>query len=128
MWDCGIWSTMPYSLEEMIQIVSIRAETETIDVDEEALAYMVCGRYVCMVVWCFAGATSKRCCVSFFQGEVGSRTSLRYAVQLLTPSKIIAQTAGREKITAVDVEEVDELFFDAKASAKLLAKSEGYLS
>ena len=63
MWDCGIWSTMPYSLEEMIQIVSIRAETETIDVDEEALAYMVCGRYVCMVVWCFAGATS----VSFFR-------------------------------------------------------------
>ena len=49
-------------------------------------------------------------------------------MQLLTPSKIIAQTAGREKITAVDVEEVDELFFDAKASAKLLAKSEGYLS
>lgn len=64
----------------------------------------------------------------FLQGEVGARTSLRYAVQLLTPSKIIAQTAGREKITAVDVEEVDELFFDAKASAKLLAKSEGYLS
>jgi RuvB-like protein 1 (pontin 52) len=33
--------TMPYSLEEMIQIVSIRAETENIEVDEEALACMV---------------------------------------------------------------------------------------
>lgn len=93
--------TMPYSLEEMVQIVSIRAETESIEVEDEALAIM---------------------------GEIGARTSLRFAVQLLTPAKIIAQTAGREVIKGVDVEEIDELFFDAKASAKLLAKSEGYLS
>ena len=86
--------TMPYSLEEMVQIVSIRAETESIQVSEEALAAM---------------------------GEIGARTSLRYAVQLLTPGNILAQTAGR-------VEEVDELFKDAKASAKLLARSDGYLS
>lgn len=91
--------TMPYSLEEMVQIVSIRAET--IVVDEEALAAM---------------------------GEIGARTSLRYAVQLLTPGNILAKTAGRESINAADVEEVDELFKDAKASAKLLARSEGYLS
>lgn len=112
---------MPYSLEEMIQIVSIRAETENIDVDEEALAAMV-GLIL---------SALKPIALDYsydIQGEIGSRTSLRYAVQLLTPSKIIAQTSGREKITAVDVEEVDELFFDAKASAKLLAKSEGYLS
>jgi len=93
--------TMPYSLEEMVQIISIRAETEGILVQDDALAAM---------------------------GEIGARTSLRYAVQLLTPSRIIAQTGGREMITAVDVEEVGDLFFDAKASAKLLAKSEGYLS
>ena len=61
-------------------------------------------------------------------GEIGARTSLRYAVQLLTPGNIIAQTAGRECINASDVEEVDELFKDAKASAKLLARSDGYLS
>lgn len=93
--------TMPYSLEEMVQIVSIRAETEAVEVDPEALAEM---------------------------GSIGARTSLRYAVQLLTPSRIIAETAGREHILPVDVEEVDELFYDAKASAKLLAGSEGYLS
>jgi len=93
--------TMPYSLEEMVQIVSIRAETESLEIEEDALAIM---------------------------GEIGARTSLRYAVQMLTPARIIAQTAGRETITSVDVEEVDELFFDAKASAKLLARSEGYLS
>lgn len=93
--------TMPYSLEEMMQIVSIRAETENIAVDEEALVAM---------------------------GEIGAKTSLRYAVQLLTPARIIAQTSGREVINAVDVEEIGDLFFDAKASAKLLAKSEGYLT
>jgi RuvB-like protein 1 (pontin 52) len=93
--------TMPYSVEEMVQIISIRAQTESLETDEEALAIM---------------------------GEIGARTSLRYAVQLLTPSRIIAQTAGREVITAVDVEEIDELFKDAKASAKLLAASEGYLT
>ena len=92
---------MPYSLEEMIQIVSIRASSESIEVNDEALARL---------------------------GEIGARTSLRYAVQLLTPSRIIAETSGRESVDEVDVEEIDELFFDAKASAKLLAVSEGYLT
>jgi RuvB-like protein 1 (pontin 52) len=93
--------TMPYSLEEMMQIVAIRAETESIGVDDDALVLM---------------------------GEVGARTSLRYAVQLLTPARIVAATAGRDCISLEDIEEIDELFFDAKQSAKLLAKSEGYLS
>lgn len=93
--------TMPYSLEEMVQILSIRAETESLEVKEDALQIL---------------------------GEIGARTSLRYAVQMLTPARIIAQTAGREEILDVDVEEIDDLFFDAKASAKLLASSEGYLS
>jgi RuvB-like protein 1 len=93
--------TMPYSLEEMVQILSIRAETESLEVKEDALQIL---------------------------GEIGARTSLRYSVQMLTPARIIAQTAGREEILDVDVEEVDELFFDAKASAKLLARSEGYLT
>lgn len=93
--------TMPYSLEEMVQILSIRAETESLEVSEEALVSL---------------------------GEIGARTSLRYAVQVLTPARIIAETAGRKEINDIDVEEVDELFFDAKGSAKLLAQSEGYLS
>lgn len=92
---------MPYSLEEMVQIISIRAETENLTVEEDALVTM---------------------------GEIGARTSLRYAVQMLTPARIIAQTNGRESISVCDAEEVDEMFFDAKASAKLLARSDGYLS
>ena len=60
-------------------------------------------------------------------GESGPRTSLRDVVQMLTPANILAATAGREQITAGDVEDVDALFLDAKASAQLLASSEGYL-
>lgn len=93
--------TMPYSLEEIVQIISIRSETESIEVHEDALVAL---------------------------GEIGARTSLRYAVQMLTPSRIIAETSGRDSIITNDVEEVDELFFDAKSSAKILAASEGYLT
>lgn len=93
--------TMPYSLEEMVQILAIRASTENIEIEEDALALL---------------------------GEIGGRTSLRYAVQLLTPSRIIAETQGREAIGQGDVEEVDELFYDAKASARRLAEhADGFL-
>lgn len=92
--------TMPYSLEEMVQIVSIRAAAEDIQVEDDALMAL---------------------------GDVGSRTSLRYAVQMLTPCRILAETFGRGAVAVDDVTEVDRLFFDAKASARLLAKSDGYL-
>ena len=85
----------------MIQILSIRAATESIKLEEEALANL---------------------------GEIGTRTTLRYANQMLTPAHILAVTQGRDIINADDVEEIDELFFDAKASAKILAEqSDGYL-
>lgn len=93
--------TMPYSLEEMIAIIGIRATAESIETDAASLALL---------------------------GEIGARTSLRYAVQMLTPARILAQTCGREIITGPDVEEVDELFFDAKKSAALLAREDGYLT
>merc|ERR1711934_423040 len=92
--------TMPYSMEEIVQILSIRASVENIEFNDSALTAL---------------------------GEVGSRTSLRYAVQMLPPCRILAETTGRTEIVDEDVKEVDQLFFDAKASARLLAKSEGYL-
>ena len=40
----------------------------------------------------------------------------------------IVGTGGREEITKEDIEEIDYLFYDAKASAKLLAEQKaGYL-
>mmetsp|Transcript_104879 Transcript_104879/g.302638 ORF Transcript_104879/g.302638 Transcript_104879/m.302638 type:complete len:181 (-) Transcript_104879:125-667(-) len=85
---------------QIMQIMSIRATAESIEIEDSALTAL---------------------------GDVGSRTSLRYAVQMLTPARILAETMGREQIAEQDVQEVDQLFFDAKASARLLARSEGYL-
>ncbi|CAE7895729.1 RUVBL1 [Symbiodinium sp. KB8] len=98
--DQGIAELVPGVLfidEEMVQILAIRAATEDIEVEEEALAAL---------------------------GDIGSKTSLRYAVQLLTPARILASTEARVKIELDIVEEIDNLFYDAKASAKLLAKHE----
>merc|ERR1711924_60089 len=93
--------TMPYSLQEIVQILAIRSLIEGTTVDEEAFAYL---------------------------GEIGVRSTLRYAVQLLTPAKVVVGTNGCETIGKEDIEEIDSLFFDAKASAKLLAEQKaGYL-
>lgn len=89
--------TIPYGLEDIVQIVAIRAQIEGIKVDDEA--------YVLL-------------------GEIGERSTLRYAVQLLTPSWVLVTTNGRELITRDDIEEIDGLFFDAKASAKMLMEKQ----
>ncbi|XP_058949564.1 ruvB-like 1 [Pocillopora verrucosa] len=89
--------TLPYSQEEMVQIIRIRAQTENIQADDESLSLL---------------------------GEIGTKTTLRYAVQLLTPSNLLARINGRSSINRQDVEEINELFYDAKSSAKLLAEHE----
>ena len=88
-----IIKTVPYSLAEMVNILSIRAVTENIELEDDALAEL---------------------------GKIGAKTSLRYVVQLLTPSKILADSQGRSKVNKGDVEEIHSLFYDAKSSAKLL--------
>jgi len=94
--------TLPYSVDEITQVVSIRALTEGLEIEEEALSLL---------------------------GEIGINTSLRYVVQLLTPSAILAKTGGRETITKDDIEEIDSLFYDAKSSAKILAEqADKYIS
>ncbi|KAG0553657.1 hypothetical protein M758_12G028500 [Ceratodon purpureus] len=85
--------TLPYTPAEMVQILAIRATVESLSLDEESLAYL---------------------------GEIGERTSLRHAVQLLTPASIVAKTNGREQISKGDLEDIATLFLDAKASARLL--------
>merc|ERR1711985_158518 len=94
--------TLPYSVDEITQVVTIRSHTEGLEIEEEALALL---------------------------GEIGVNTSLRYVVQLLTPASIMARTAGREAITRDDIEEIDSLFYDAKSSAKILSdNADKYIS
>lgn len=88
-----IVKTVPYSLTEMINILSIRACTEGIELEDDALAEL---------------------------GKIGAKTSLRYVVQLMTPSKILADSQGKTKVSKSDIQETNELFFDAKTSGKIL--------
>ncbi len=49
-------------------------------------------------------------------------------MQLLTPASILAKINGKDKISRDEIEEVNDLFHDAKSSAKLLAaEDEKYL-
>ena len=85
--------TLPYSLNEIVQILAIRCATEGIEIEEDALAQLA---------------------------SIGTRTSLRYVVQLITPSQILAQTLGKLKISSEEVTEISGLFYDGKSSAKIL--------
>lgn len=93
--------TLPYNADEIVRILGLRASVEGIEVEEEALRLL---------------------------GEISTRTSLRYGVQMLTPARIVAETTGRTAISAADVKEVDGLFLDGKASGRMLAESEGYMT
>merc|ERR1711934_333902 len=63
---------LPYSLDEMVQILAIRCATEGIEIEEDALAHMA---------------------------TIGTKTSLRYVVQMITPASVLAETLGKSKIT-----------------------------
>jgi len=58
------------------------------------------------------------------------KTSLRYAIQLLTPANIVAETQGRSQILPDDISQVDDLFMDGKASAQFLLSNDsaGFMS
>jgi len=88
---------LPYNAEDMMQILKIRAETESIPVDEEALSKMA---------------------------EIGATATLRYIVQMLTPAFLLAKIAGKQAVGVDEVEEINELFMDAKTSAKTLLEND----
>lgn len=89
--------TLPYSRQEIEQIVKLRAVTEGLQIEEEALSVL---------------------------GELGTKTTLRYVVQLLTPAALTAKVNERTSIKKEDVEEVNTLFLDAKSSAKILSQNQ----
>ena len=84
---------LPYRLDEIVQILSIRCETEGIEIEADALAHLA---------------------------TIGTKTSLRFAVQLITPAYVLSGTLGKLKISKDEVEEISELFHDGKSSAKIL--------
>ncbi|XP_026809633.1 ruvB-like helicase 1 [Rhopalosiphum maidis] len=87
--------TLPYNREEMESILKLRAQTEGHSIEPDALHYLA---------------------------EVGTATTLRYAIQLLTPSSQNAKMNGHGSILRKDIEETTSLFMHAKESCKILKK------
>lgn len=90
-----IVKTVPYSISEVIQVLKIRSQAENVRLSTEALELL---------------------------GEVGSHTSLRYALQLLEPARILAEVEGHEVVERKHIEDVDALFLDCKSSAQRCAE------
>jgi len=93
--------TLPYSAEEMRQIIELRAHSEGITLSSASASALA---------------------------QTGVATTLRYAIQLLTPTSMMSKMAGTEGVGADEIEEMSSLFLDAKTSAKILAaQSDKYM-
>jgi TBP-interacting protein len=92
-----IIATQPYDVESVKEILRIRSEEEKIKLEDKALESLA---------------------------EVGAKSSLRYAVQLLSLAAQNAKAANKSKVTVEDVERVDDLFMDIGEAAEYLRKYE----
>lgn len=92
--------THAYNADEVKTIVRIRTRTEGLAITEAALDKIT---------------------------NHGVTVSLRYALQLLTPSSILARVNGRKEIDVDDVAECEDLFIDARRSAKMV-KADSFIS
>ncbi|PPQ98223.1 hypothetical protein CVT26_003394 [Gymnopilus dilepis] len=93
---CMIVKTDAYTREQIGKVVQMRANVEGLKLSPEVLDKL---------------------------SAEGEKSSLRYALQLLTPASIMASLAGRTQIEAEDVNEMNELFLDAKTSAAMITES-----
>lgn len=90
-----IIKTVPYSREEQREILKLKAQVEEVELNDECLDHLA---------------------------DIGTKTTLRYAIQLLNPSKQISQINGKS-ITKEIITEASQLFFDVKHSARMLVDS-----
>ncbi|CAF4164123.1 unnamed protein product, partial [Rotaria magnacalcarata] len=82
-------------------ILRIRAKVEHIDVTDESLQSLA---------------------------DIGNVSTLRYAVQLMTPANILARINGKDQIEKEEIDEVRDLFLDAKSSALLLKQEDANIA
>jgi len=92
-----IIATQEYDPESIREILRLRSEEEKVKLQKEALERLT---------------------------QVGAKSSLRYAVQLLSLSAQNARALGHQKVTVEDVQRVDSLFMDIGEAAEHLKKYE----
>ncbi len=88
-----ITNTEPYGEDEVRKILKIRSSEEEVELSEEALEKLT---------------------------KIGAEASMRYAVQLMAPSRDIMELSDDEKIEKDHVEEARERFLDVESSSEKL--------
>jgi len=88
-----IISTSPYSEKEIKEILKIRCSEEDVDMNEEAMTILT---------------------------KIATNSSLRYAIQLITTSNLVALKRKSTQVTMADVKRVYSLFIDEARSEEFL--------
>lgn len=91
-----IISTAKYSPEEIKEILRIRSQEEDVNLSPQALESLT---------------------------KIGSETSLRYAIQLITASNLVAKRRKSTVVDIPDVRRVYSLFLDERRSVQYLKES-----
>jgi len=88
-----IITTNPYSEDELRQILDIRCEEEDVEMTEDAKELLT---------------------------KIGTETSLRYAIQLITAASLVAAKRKSEEVDIQDIRKVYAMFVDVKRSTQFL--------
>ena len=92
-----IISTKSYEKKELARIIQIRCEEEDVEMDDEALEGL---------------------------SALGMKTSLRYVLQLITTSSLVAAKRKSSVVQLKDIRQVYQLFCDLQRSTEYLKKHE----
>jgi RuvB-like protein 1 (pontin 52) len=84
---CMIVKTQTYTRDEIRSVLETRAKVEGITLRMDALDRLA---------------------------DEGEKSSLRFALQLLSPASVLAKVGGRNEVVLEDVGELGELFLDAR--------------
>ncbi|GFE53384.1 DNA helicase [Babesia ovis] len=89
-----IIKTMPYTIDEMVQVLRIRGKAENVHLTDDALVRL---------------------------GEIGANASLRYCMQLIAPANILREIEQSDVLSRKFIDDADSLFMDSKVSAQRIA-------
>ncbi|GIX61554.1 RuvB-like helicase 2, putative [Babesia caballi] len=90
-----IIKTLPYTIDEIVQILRVRGKAEGVTLGDDALVRL---------------------------GEIGANASLRYCMQLIAPANILRELEQCEVLDRRFIDAADSLFMDSKVSAQRIAR------
>lgn len=85
--------TVPYAIDELRGILRVRCTEERVDMSDDALELLT---------------------------RIANETTLRYAIQMITTSFLVAKKRKSSKVEVVHIERCHKLFFDVQRSTKFI--------